>query len=83
MSTFYKLLEDVALAKEGSPLKKLASITIKICRRALRRSFSEEDTRGVTAICESSGIEWIHVVQKPRAATKVIRWYTDYLDTRG
>jgi hypothetical protein len=63
MSTFYKLLEDVALAKERGPLKKLTSMSMEFGWRS-QLPISEEDTKGVAAICKSLGIEWKHSVDK-------------------
>jgi hypothetical protein len=75
MSTFYKCLEDVALAKERSPLKKLANISMKIPWQSQKRPFSEEDIKGVATICKSSGIEWKHEVRS--AFYGVEKWYDD------
>jgi hypothetical protein len=60
ISIFYKLLEDVALAKERGPLKKLTSMSTEFGWRLSPFPISEEDTKGVAAICKSLGIEWKH-----------------------
>jgi hypothetical protein len=60
MSTFYKFLEDVALAKETGPLKKLTSISMEFIWQFSKCPFSEEDIKGVAAICKTLGIQWKH-----------------------
>jgi hypothetical protein len=64
LSTFYKLLEDVALAKERGPLRKLVSITMHTVSNQ-KYLFSEEDTRGVgvATICERLRIEWEYMYE--------------------
>jgi hypothetical protein len=64
MWTFYQLLEDVALAKERGPLKKLTSMSMEFDWGFRNCTFSEEDFKGVAAICKSLGIEWQHKVRK-------------------
>ncbi|KAI5789354.1 hypothetical protein FPQ18DRAFT_379626 [Pyronema domesticum] len=64
MSTFYNLLEDVALVKERGPLKKLTSISMEFNWGRRKFPFSEEDIKGVAAICKSLGIGWKHEVEE-------------------
>jgi hypothetical protein len=52
-----QFLEDVALAKERGPLKKLTSMSMEFDWGFRSCPFSEEDIRGVAAICKSFGIE--------------------------
>ncbi|KAI5812433.1 hypothetical protein BZA77DRAFT_365335 [Pyronema omphalodes] len=56
---FFKLLEDVALAKERGPLKKLKSISIHYGGwRFSSIRISEKGTERLSAICKRLGIEW-------------------------
>jgi hypothetical protein len=64
MSTFYTFLEDIALAKERGPLKKLTSMSMEFDWGLRSCPFSEGHIKGVAAICMSFGIEWKHKVEE-------------------
>ncbi|CCX16711.1 Protein of unknown function [Pyronema omphalodes CBS 100304] len=64
MSTFYKFLDDVALAKKRGPLKKLTNMSMEFDWGFQSCPFSKEDIKGVAAICKSFGIEWKHKVEE-------------------
>ncbi|KAI5812432.1 hypothetical protein BZA77DRAFT_291890 [Pyronema omphalodes] len=58
-SRLHQLLEDLALAKEGGPLKKLSRIRIEDQDwRLLLNRIPEEDRERLSAMCEKLGIVW-------------------------